>query len=114
LGMKKMINEYVKGDFWQVDQNFLKEKIYPLVKDSSFLHDEFFDNSPFPTKRKTGEFIGQAFDENDKRLHPEHSEMLVKKKKTKTTSRTRSRTSRKKVNKQKGNANENTKSNNVS
>ena len=25
--MKTMITDYVKGDFWQVDQNFLKEKI---------------------------------------------------------------------------------------
>ena len=35
-GINDLIDEYVKGDFWQVDQNFLREKIWPLIKDSFF------------------------------------------------------------------------------
>ena len=63
--MKKLIDEYIKGSFWQVDQNFLREKIYPLVKDNSLVHDEFFDKKPFPIKRENGRFIGERinFDE---------------------------------------------------
>jgi hypothetical protein len=71
--MKELIDEYMKGDFWQVDQNFLREKIYPSVKDNSMVHDEFFEHKPFPTKREPKRFVGQAFDENDEMLYPEHA-----------------------------------------
>ena len=71
--MKEMIDEYIKGNFWQVDQNFLREKIYPIVKDNSLVHDEFFEHKSFPTKREPKRFVGQAFNENDEMLHPEHA-----------------------------------------
>ena len=74
--MVNMINDYVKGDFWQVDQNFLRERVYPLVKKNTMVHDEYFEKKPFPVSREKDRFIGQAFDENDKLLHPEHAEML--------------------------------------
>lgn len=75
--IKEMIDEYQKGDFWQVDQNFLREKVYPLVKDKAFVHDEFFEKKPFPTDRNNYEFIGDVFDENNIR-HPEHWKALVR------------------------------------
>lgn len=71
--MKELIDDYIKGDFWQVDQNFLREKIYPSVKDNSMVHDEFFEHKPFPTTREPKRFVGQAFDENDEMLYPEHA-----------------------------------------
>lgn len=73
--IKRMIDEYQKGDFWQVDQNFLREKIYPLVKDNAFVHDEFFEKKPFPTTRQNYEFVGDVFDENNVR-HSEHWKAL--------------------------------------
>jgi hypothetical protein len=73
--IKQLIQAYKKGDFYQVDQNFLREKIYPLVYNTSFVHDEFFDKKPFPTKRKNYEFVGQVFDENDVTVN-EHIEVL--------------------------------------
>tara|TARA_R110000823_G_scaffold224841_7_gene352760 strand:- start:36 stop:683 length:648 start_codon:yes stop_codon:yes gene_type:complete len=76
LDMVEDVYNYSKGDFWQVDQNFLREIIYPKVKDNSLVHDEYFEKKSFPAERVSGCFIGQAFDENDERLHPEHSEML--------------------------------------
>jgi hypothetical protein len=63
--MSNLIKEYVKGDFWQVDQNFLREVIYPKVVQFSIVHDEFFQKIAFPTKRINDEFVGLAFDEND-------------------------------------------------
>lgn len=74
--MKSLIADYSKGDFWQVDQNFLKQKIYPIVKSNSFVHDEFFEYNPFPSKRKEGvdtngnpiDFIGEPVDQNDQRV----------------------------------------------
>jgi hypothetical protein len=73
--IKELINDYTKGDFWQVDQNFLREKIYPLVINNSFTHDSYLNyntnSKPFPSKRINREFVGDVFDENENR-HPEH------------------------------------------
>jgi hypothetical protein len=74
--MQKLICEYTKGDFWQVDQNFLKEHIYPLVKENSIVHDPFFENKPFPSKRPPGMFVGQAYNANDSLFEPDHSSIL--------------------------------------
>lgn len=74
--MKKLIDDYIKGNFWQVDQKFLKEKIYPTVKNNSLVHDEFFDKKPFPSKRPLYIFVGQAFNEKDEFLHPEHINLI--------------------------------------
>ncbi len=77
--IKNIINEYNKGNFWQVDQNFLKEKIYPIIKNNSFVHDSFFkvekDRKNFPSERFNKEFVGDVFDENDIR-HPEYYKFL--------------------------------------
>lgn len=64
-GIGDMMKEYDKGDFWQVDQNFLREKVYPLVKDRSCVHDEYFEQKPFPSPRANKEYVGEAFDEED-------------------------------------------------
>jgi protein O-GlcNAc transferase len=74
--MKDMIQEYVKGDFWQVDQNFLKEEIYPLVRNNSCVHDDYFEKKPFPIKREPGNFVGQAFNADDSLCNPEHARLL--------------------------------------
>lgn len=71
-----LIDNYVKGDFWQVDQNFLRDIIYNKVKDTCMVHDEFFERKPFPSSRSNKHFVGMAFDENDNPLHPEHMELL--------------------------------------
>ena len=75
--IKQLIDGYQKGDFWQVDQNFLRENIYPRVKSVAVVHDEFFEGKPFPTKRENYEFIGDVFDASDAR-HPEYWKALVK------------------------------------
>ena len=74
--MKELIDDYIKGDFWQVDQNFLREKIYPIVKNNYLVHDEFFEKKPFPFKRPLNIFVGQAFNEKDEFLHPEHIKLI--------------------------------------
>lgn len=61
----KLINKFNKGDFWQVDQNFLTKYIYPIVKDDAIVHDEFFEKKQFPEsagERNKYFFIGQAYD----------------------------------------------------
>jgi len=74
--MSDLIRMYVKGNFWQVDQNFLREVIYPRVKHLSKVHDPFFQKIPFPSDRHNAEFVGDVFDENDVR-HPEYWKSLV-------------------------------------
>jgi protein O-GlcNAc transferase len=74
--IKQQIENYVKGNFWQVDQNFLRDVIYPTVKNNSLVHDEFFDKKPFPTKREPKRFVGQAFNDKDELLHPEHINLI--------------------------------------
>lgn len=73
--MKKLISEFVKGEFWQVDQNFLAKIIYPMILNNSIIHDEFHfidkDRKPFPLERKNKEFVGDVFDHNEIR-HPEY------------------------------------------
>lgn len=72
--IKELIDSYIKGNFWQVDQNFLKT-IYPYVKDCSVVHDEFFDKKPWPVPRNELEFVGQVFDENEITVQ-EHLDIL--------------------------------------
>jgi hypothetical protein len=64
--MIHLMNSYNKGNFWQVDQNFLKQVVWPRVAYTTCTHDEFFAKIPFPTSRIDGEFIGQVYDEFDK------------------------------------------------
>ena len=56
--------------------HFLKEKIYPAIINNKIVHDEYFEKIAFPTKRESRQFVGQAFDQDDNELHPEHAEML--------------------------------------
>lgn len=77
--IRTLINNYKKGNFWQVDQNFLKEKIYPLVINNSIIHDSYLNfetnKHKFPSERINQEFVGDVFDENDTR-HPEYFKFL--------------------------------------
>lgn len=66
-----LLNEYTKGDFWQVDQNFLREKIYPLIYKNSTVHDPFFEKKSFPSSRVNSEFVGEVYDALENR-NPEH------------------------------------------
>jgi DNA-binding GntR family transcriptional regulator len=78
--MKELIDIYKGGDFWQVDQNFLNEMVYPLCKNNTFIHDEFMNYEEnkhnFPTTRKKYEFVGDVFDEKNQR-HPEYFKLLI-------------------------------------
>ena len=84
--IKDSMNEYFKNSKWsnvrEVDQWFLKECIYPEVKDYSFISDEFvnFEGRSVPINRDREidnfAFIGEPFDENDIPLDPSHRELI--------------------------------------
>lgn len=68
-GISQWIKSYNKRDYdnkYQVDQNFLRDLTYTIVKHRSLVHDEFFEKRPFPTPRKDRyDFVGQVYDENN-------------------------------------------------
>lgn len=77
--IRNLIKEYKKGDYWQIDQEFLKDVVYNRIKNDVFVHDEFFnyetDSKKFPCVRQNYEFVGDVFDENENR-HPEYFKFL--------------------------------------
>jgi hypothetical protein len=78
--MGQLIEKYEKGNFWQIDQNFLKQVIYPIVINDSYIHDSYFNyetnKNEFPTIRLNKEFVGDVFDENENR-HPEYYKLIL-------------------------------------
>ena len=74
--MKMLVKEYGIGNYWQTDQEFLKDVVYPIVENFSMIHDSSSIQNPFPSIRKNKEFVGQAFNENDEPCNPEHEELL--------------------------------------
>lgn len=72
--MEDLIAKDKKGDYWQVDQIFLKNVIWPLVKNDVLVHDEFFIDA-FGARsqrikciRDPEHFIGQAYAGDNKIL----------------------------------------------
>jgi len=63
-----------------IDQDFLREIVYPLIKDRSMEHSDFNLNyggeiRNFPYIRSDYEFVGDVFDENDVR-HPDYWKII--------------------------------------
>lgn len=68
--VKGMIQDYDTKEYhnkYQVDQNFLREVVWPLVRDKAIVHDPYFSTGhEFPTTREDmHDFVGQVFDENE-------------------------------------------------
>lgn len=74
-----LIKNYNKGNFWQVDQNFLSEQIYPIVVNTSFVHDSFHNinlwSKNFSIERINQEFVGDVFDEHNQR-HAQYYKLI--------------------------------------
>lgn len=75
--ISEVLEEYSKiaDPQYFYDQLFLAAYVWPLFKDSCMIHDEFFSNSPFPSKRESGRFVGQSYDEFDV-PYPPHIKVL--------------------------------------
>lgn len=58
-----LIADYVKGNYWNIDQEFLGSEIYPRIKNDCVIHDSFTSYSGFSKRRKGLEFVGESFDE---------------------------------------------------
>jgi len=53
------------NEYWQVDQCYLAEAVYPNLRNHALVHDEFFEGIPFPSKRDGLEFVGEAVGRSD-------------------------------------------------
>lgn len=62
----------VGGNYWQVDQQFLTQEIWPRVKDNCLRHDDGYYNhifgeaKPFPTPFDGVHFVGATYGHDDK------------------------------------------------
>jgi hypothetical protein len=84
IGLVDKINQWcsnVRSSYSTgIDQDFLREIVYPLIKDKSMEHSEFNLNyggeiRNFPYIRNDYEFVGDVFDENDNR-HPDYWKII--------------------------------------
>ena len=67
--MQALLSNYIGQDRYGTDYLFLSHMLYPKIGNDKIVHDEFFDDKPFPTNRENLEFVGDVFDEYDNR-HP--------------------------------------------
>ena len=63
--MSALVDAYVKQSYWQIDQQFLRNVIWPRVIGDYIVHDPFFQKIDFPAPRNGLEFVGQVWDENE-------------------------------------------------
>lgn len=63
--MTALIDVYVKQSYWQIDQQFLRDVVWPRVTNDHVAHDPFFQKIDFPVSRNGLEFVGQVWDENE-------------------------------------------------
>jgi len=73
--MNKLISEFSQTDEYGTDYWFFGRKVYPLITDNVMVHDPFFEEKPFPSKRIGSNFVGQVYDENEHTVK-EHQEAL--------------------------------------
>lgn len=76
INLAQLIDDWGKYERKGIDQDFLGQVVYPLIKDKSMEHSEFNHNfggvtKNFPTERINYEFVGDVIDENEVR-HPEY------------------------------------------
>jgi hypothetical protein len=70
-GVSSWIKSYDMGNYnnrYQVDQNFLREIVYPIISNNASVHDEFFEKKSFPDNadpRTSNYFVGQVYNEFD-------------------------------------------------
>ena len=83
MRLSKLIENWGRYERKGIDQDFLGEIIYPLVRDTSLEHSEFGLNFggntvSFPNERIDYEFVGDVFDENEIR-HPDYWRLIKNK-----------------------------------
>ena len=68
--MENYINKWNKFSNHGIDQDFLGQIIYPIIKNNAIEHIDFNinyggNNKPFPSERYNYEYVGESYDENN-------------------------------------------------
>ena len=63
--LKELLDNFEKKDRYGTDYEFFSTVLYPLIKEDTIVHDEFFEGKPFTSIRRNNQFVGQIFDENE-------------------------------------------------
>jgi len=75
--MKELLGTYSNLEQYHYDQIFLSQYVWELYKSDYILHDEIFNNSPFPAERENYHFIGEPYNEFNKPVDPNHRKILM-------------------------------------
>jgi protein O-GlcNAc transferase len=73
--MDKIVANFDKENYYEIDYEFFAKSIIPLVKDNIMTHDEFFSGDKFPTSRDGYNFIGEVFNEHEETVE-EHTQII--------------------------------------
>ena len=70
INIEKMLDRFINNNqlVWGSDQTFIYS-IYEKFIDDKLVHDPFHSNLAFPIERKNYHFVGERFDENNKRFN---------------------------------------------
>lgn len=64
FNMTSLINSWKDYSSYCCDQYFLRQMVYPLVKNNCVVHDPYFEHKPFPPHQPIndgGSFVGQVY-----------------------------------------------------
>lgn len=72
---------FKSNDFYQVDQWWLRQQVYPVMHNMIIAHDDFFSFERFRFKcplppRTNNDFLGEGFDEFENPRYPHHRQLL--------------------------------------
>lgn len=78
----KYKKDFTSNDFYQVDQHWLRWRVYYFLRNLVMSHDEFFTFERrryrrFLPRSEDGRFIGEGFNEFDEPRYPEHREVYL-------------------------------------
>jgi len=74
--MKALLASYKNVEQYHYDQIFLMNYVWKYYGNDSIIHDEIFNNFPFPTERTNFHYIGEPHNEFDMPCTPQHKEIL--------------------------------------
>jgi len=72
--LQNILERFIKEqafDKYGTDYEFLGNILYPKIIEDVLIHDEFFSNNPFPSKRRDGHYVGKPFEYDDRPSLPE-------------------------------------------
>jgi protein O-GlcNAc transferase len=73
--LTKLLDSFKPANRYGTDYEFFANLLYPLIGEDKIVHDEFFDKIPFPEPRNGTEFVGDVFDEHNRR-HREYQKYI--------------------------------------